>query len=70
MGGNRNMTAYCSLTYLFSFTAKELGLSEDASPAETKLPQRFLWRELLILLQPIQVLFIMIAKLACLKNLN
>jgi hypothetical protein len=28
------MTAYCSLTYLFSFTAKELGLSEDASPAE------------------------------------
>ena len=28
------MTAYCSLTYLFSFTAKELGLSENASPAE------------------------------------
>ena len=30
------MTAYCSLTYLFSFTAKELGLSEDASPAEVE----------------------------------
>ena len=28
------MTAYCSLTYLFSFTAKELGLPEDAPPAE------------------------------------
>jgi hypothetical protein len=28
------MTAYCSLTYLFSFTTKELGLSKNASPAE------------------------------------
>lgn len=27
-------TAYCSLTYLFSFTAAELGLPVDATEAE------------------------------------
>lgn len=27
-------TAYCSLTYLFSFTADELGLPADAAEAE------------------------------------
>ena len=30
------MTAYCSLTYLFSFTTKELGLPENASSAEVE----------------------------------
>ena len=31
---NRGETAYCSLTYLFSFTRAELGLPDDASNEE------------------------------------
>lgn len=31
---NRGKTAYCSLTYLFSFTRAELGLPDDASNEE------------------------------------
>lgn len=30
----KEKTAYCSLTYLFSFTAAELGLPTDATEAE------------------------------------
>ena len=31
---NRGETAYCSLTYLFSFTRAELGLPDDATNEE------------------------------------
>lgn len=31
---NRGETAYCSVTYLWSFTRAELGLSEDATNEE------------------------------------
>lgn len=31
---NRGETAYCSVTYLWSFTRADLGLPDDASDAE------------------------------------